>query len=65
MTFKRYRGLVEDSKAKRMSGRDHGEAGRYQCSVPIKCPKCGAQTRDPFGGGLIIHDVEHKLENTQ
>lgn len=25
--------------------------------APKVCPKCGAQTRDPFGGGVVIHDI--------
>jgi len=22
-----------------------------------QCPKCGCQTKDPFGQGMVIHDV--------
>ena len=25
--------------------------------VPGKCPFCGCQTRDPFRGEIVIHDV--------
>ncbi len=25
---------------------------------PRKCPKCGCQCFDPFGGKILIHDVE-------
>jgi hypothetical protein len=24
------------------------------------CPKCGCQVLDPFGWGLVMHDVTHK-----
>jgi hypothetical protein len=26
-------------------------------TVPRTCPKCGAQTRDPFRGTIVIHDI--------
>ncbi len=28
-------------------------------SDETKCPKCGAQVKDPFIGNVTIHDVEH------
>jgi hypothetical protein len=32
--------------------------GVSQFGVPSVCPKCGAQTRDTFGGSRIIHNIE-------
>ena len=26
--------------------------------VPRTCPSCGCQTRDPFRGEIVIHDVK-------
>ncbi|MBC8386232.1 MAG: hypothetical protein H8E09_00150 [Gammaproteobacteria bacterium] len=26
--------------------------------IHIKCPRCGCQTRDPFGMGKVIHDPD-------
>lgn len=26
--------------------------------TPDVCPRCGCQTRDPFGFGIVIHNIE-------
>lgn len=31
---------------------------RFVSRQPETCPVCGAQTRDPFGMGVVIHDIE-------
>ena len=54
-------------------GSSNGSAGQKKAPIagiiPRKCPMCGAQTRDPFRGTIVIHDIFRctgpSLPNTQ
>lgn len=42
-----------------MDGDTH-TAGGYELVEArfVTCPHCGCQTRSPFGGGKVIHDID-------
>lgn len=37
---------------------DAEDLTRFVSRQPETCPVCGTQTRDPFGMGVVIHDIE-------
>lgn len=38
---------------------DDEAIAQFVSQQPTKCPNCGAQVFDPFGMGIVMHDVAH------
>lgn len=54
MTFERYQKL---SNTRHRSRIENQNMKRFCETQPTRCPKCGCQVFDPFGIGLVIHDI--------
>lgn len=41
---------------------DDEQIARFVAQQPVACPTCGAQVFDPFGMGVVIHDVAQCID---
>ena len=42
---------------------DYEAITRFAAIQPSACPVCGSQVFDPFGSGIVIHDVAQCANN--
>jgi hypothetical protein len=61
ITFDEYQRLTQQNWNK-MGRRKNQQRHEFQSAQPKTCPKCGVQVFDPFGWGVVMHDVTHKTK---